>query len=97
VSPVSVHACPAVALGKFNDGVVTYDADGEVELDLEKVNYESLMMVSSRRIHAHVFVWCDRGSGTSHCSVTVLQEHKALQGMPDVFRDCRHGHKLLIR
>lgn len=35
----------AVALGKFNEGVVTYDADGEVELDLEKVDYVSLMEV----------------------------------------------------
>lgn len=35
-----------VALGKFNEGVVTYDADGEVELDLEKVDYASLMEVS---------------------------------------------------
>lgn len=36
-----------VALGKLNDGVVSYDAEGEVELDLEKVNYESLMVVSA--------------------------------------------------
>lgn len=35
----------AVALGKFNEGVVTYDAEGEVELDLEKVDYTSLMEV----------------------------------------------------
>ena len=43
----AVWCCaPSVALGKLNDGVVTYDAEGEVELDLEKVNYESLMVVS---------------------------------------------------
>lgn len=36
-----------VALGKFNEGVVTYDADGEVELDLEKVDYVSLMEVDA--------------------------------------------------
>lgn len=54
--------CAAVALGKFNDGVVTYDADGEVELDLEKVNYESLMMVSHTGTHV----------STNHvCSVPV--------------------------
>lgn len=36
-----------VALGKFNEGVVTYDAEGEVELDLEKVDYNSLMEVDA--------------------------------------------------
>jgi hypothetical protein len=35
----------AVALGKFNEGVVTYDEEGEAELDLEKVDYPSLMEV----------------------------------------------------
>jgi hypothetical protein len=35
----------AVALGKFNEGVVTYDEEGEVELDLEKVDFASLMEV----------------------------------------------------
>jgi hypothetical protein len=30
---------------------VSYDAEGEVELDLEKVNYESLMIVSTRHTH----------------------------------------------
>jgi hypothetical protein len=42
----------AVALGKFNEGVVSYDAEGEVELDLEKVNYDSLMIVS-KGTHMH--------------------------------------------
>jgi hypothetical protein len=32
-------------LGKFNEGVVNYDEEGEVELDLEKVDYPSLMEV----------------------------------------------------
>eukprot|EP00878_Enallax_costatus_P020012 GHUV01021139.1.p1 GENE.GHUV01021139.1~~GHUV01021139.1.p1 ORF type:complete len:423 (+),score=99.73 GHUV01021139.1:240-1508(+) len=36
-----------VALGKFNDGVVQHDNDGEVELDLEKVDYTSLMEVDA--------------------------------------------------
>eukprot|EP00879_Flechtneria_rotunda_P013235 GHRR01013820.1.p1 GENE.GHRR01013820.1~~GHRR01013820.1.p1 ORF type:complete len:230 (+),score=113.22 GHRR01013820.1:279-968(+) len=36
-----------VALGKFNEGVVTYDEEGEVELDLEKVDYASLMEVDA--------------------------------------------------
>lgn len=35
----------AVALGKFNEGVVSYDEEGEVELDLERVDYASLMEV----------------------------------------------------
>ncbi|KAF8072575.1 poc1a [Scenedesmus sp. PABB004] len=36
-----------VALGKFNEGVVSYDEEGEVELDLEKVDYASLMDVDA--------------------------------------------------
>lgn len=38
------------ALAKFNEGVVTYDAEGEVELDLEKVNYESLILVRAAAV-----------------------------------------------
>jgi hypothetical protein len=40
----------AAALGKFNEGVVSYDEEGEVELDLEKVDYASLMEVSKRHV-----------------------------------------------
>uniref|UniRef100_A0A383VNB0 Bromo domain-containing protein n=1 Tax=Tetradesmus obliquus TaxID=3088 RepID=A0A383VNB0_TETOB len=36
-----------VALGKFNEGVVSYDEEGEVELDLERVDYASLMEVDA--------------------------------------------------
>lgn len=35
------------ALGKFNEGVVSYDEEGEVELDLERVDYASLMAVDA--------------------------------------------------
>lgn len=44
--------CRAVALGKFNEGVVSYDEEGEVELDLEKVDFASLMEVRRRHCHS---------------------------------------------
>jgi hypothetical protein len=59
----------AVALGKFNEGVVSYDEEGEVELDLEKVDFASLMEVSA----AGTLVIVSRDSNM--CLKTLLVVH----------------------
>jgi hypothetical protein len=55
--------------------VVTYDAEGEVELDLEKVNYESLMVVSRGGLGGSCSAWVSHAAAAAAGGGAAAMQH----------------------